>query len=419
VGQTIGAGIFALTGIALAQTGPSLFLAFIAASIPVAISMVVLAMLASAHPISGGTYFYGSRFFSPVLSFAGVSAYILGALLGMFPLYALTGAGFLKAVFPSLPKLPVAICLLLTFYVMNLLGVKIAMLAQVAMVGVLLCALFMFIGVGIPQVSVDNIVPLFPKGIAGFAMASSLLTFTLLGANAAVELGDEIVEPRRNIPLSFLISIPLVVTVYVLVGIVAAGAAKWDSLGNGSLEVIAKHILGGAPDLFFVLGGGFLAVVTTLNATFLWGTRSLIIVTEDGYLPKRLAAVNKRLGTPHSFLTIVFAFAALSLCLIGERIEIFAIFASLGGIIIFLPVMGAALKLSSSHPEVYLRSALKLRGAFYFLAPAVGIILCLIVVAVLLIDLLSHTDGLVFLIIFICWLMAGVLYASFKKKQLL
>ena len=57
IGQSIGAGIFALTGLGLARTGPSLPLAFLAAAVPVGLSMAVLAMLGSGHPILGGTYF--------------------------------------------------------------------------------------------------------------------------------------------------------------------------------------------------------------------------------------------------------------------------------------------------------------------------------------------------------------------------
>lgn len=203
VGQSIGAGIFALTGIALAATGASLFLAFLAAAVPVALAMAVLAMLASAEPISGGTYFYGSRFFSPVASFTGVWAYILGAVLGMFPLYALTGATFLKAVIPALPKIPVA--------------------------ALLLAALFVFVVAGLPRVSLQNFSPMFAGGSGGFLVASAILTFTILGANAAVELGDEIIDPRKNIPRSFLISIPIVMIFYVVIAVVAAGVAPWNS----------------------------------------------------------------------------------------------------------------------------------------------------------------------------------------------
>ena len=417
VGQSIGAGIFALTGIALALTGPSLPLAFLAAAVPVAMAMAVLAMLASAQPISGGTYYYGSRFFSPVASFTGVWAYILGAVLGMFPLYALTGATFLQAVLPSLPRLPVALALLAVFYLTNLLGARIAIWVQAIMVVLLLAALGLFSGLGLPQVRIEHFSPLFTGGLGGFAVAASILTFTILGANAAVELGDEIVEPRRNIPLSFLISIPLVTLVYVIIAVVAAGVAPWVGRQEDSLAAVAAGFMSGPAFVYFVLGGGFLAVVTTLNATYLWGTKSLVVISEDGLFPRALARISPRLGTPHWFLTIIFLVSSAALILAGERVETFATFASLGGIIIFIPVMGAALRLRRLSPEVYGRTAFPLHGVWYYLAPAVGLLLCLVVIVILLVDLSSHPGGFLFLGVFAIWVGAGALYAALRLRR--
>jgi APA family basic amino acid/polyamine antiporter len=417
VGQSIGAGIFALTGIALAMTGPSLPLAFLAAAVPVGLAMAVLAMLASAVPISGGTYYYGSRFFSPVASFTGVWAYVLGAVLGMFPLYALTGATFLQAVMPGLPKVPMALLLLLVFYLTNLFGARIAIWVQAVMVALLLAALALFSGLGLPAVRMDNFRPLFAGGFGGFVLASSILTFTLLGANAAVELGDEIIEPRRNVPLSFLISIPLVTVLYVIVGVVAAGVAPWSSWQESSLAAVAGRFMHGPAFVYFVLGGGFLAVVTTLNATYLWGTKSLILITEDGLFPRALARVSPRLGTPHWLLTVIFLISSVALVLVGERVETFAVFASLGGIIIFVPVMGSALGIRRSHPELYRKTALPLRGALYYLAPSVGLLLCLVVIVILLVDLSSHRGGSLFFAIFVAWVAAGALYATLRLRR--
>jgi len=121
-------------------------------------------------------------------------------------------------------------------------------------------------------VSAQNLSPLFPGGAGGFAVASAMLTFTILGANAAVELGDEIQQPRRNIPLSFIISIPIVVAIYVAIGVVTAGIAPWSGGRALSLAEMSDSFMARIPFLFFLLGGGFLAVVTTLNATCLWGT---------------------------------------------------------------------------------------------------------------------------------------------------
>ena len=417
VGQSIGAGIFALTGIALAATGPSLFLAFLAAAVPVALAMVVLAMLATAEPISGGTYYYGSRFFSPVASFTGVWAYILGAVLGMFPLYALTGATFLKAVIPTLPKIPVALVLLAIFFLTNLFGAKIAVWVQAVLVAILLLALFVFAAAGLPETSLHNFSPLFAGGSGGFLVASAILTFTILGANAAVELGDEIIDPRKNIPRSFLISIPVVTLIYVVIGIVAAGVAPWNSWKDSSLSTVAAAFLRGPLFVFFIVGGGFLAVVTTLNSTYLWGTKSLIVITEDGLFPKALARINRRFGTPHWFLIIIFLISTAALIVAGERVETFAVLASLGGIIIFIPVMGAALRLRKHHPDLYARSSIRLKGLFYFFAPAMGLLLCLLVIAILLIDLSRHRAGFVFLAIFIIWVIAGAMYSGLRLRR--
>ncbi|HSV91476.1 MAG TPA: APC family permease [Desulfobacterales bacterium] len=418
VGQSIGAGIFALTGLALSYTGPSLPLAFVAAGVLVSLAMAVLAMVSSGHPVSGGTYFYGSRFFSPVAAFTGVWAYVLGAVLGMFPLFALTGARFLQWVFPALPLMPTALALLVFFYLTNLFGVKLAMWVQAVMVGVLFVALFVFLGAGLPRVDLLSFQPLFTGGVGGFAVASAILTFTVLGANAAVELGDEIVAPERTIPRSFLVSIPVVTAIYVAIAVVVAGAGPWTGKADEALTGIAATFLSRPLFLFFIFGGGFLAVVTTLNATYLWGTRSLLLIAEDGLLPRGLAAVNRRFGTPHWLLTAIAALSCVSLYVAGDSVETFAIFASLGGIIIFIPVMIAALRLRRHFPDVYQRSTVRLRGAMYWIAPIGGLVLCLLVVAILVVDLLSRERAVLYLGVFIGWLVLGAAWAWLRRRHL-
>lgn len=418
VGQSIGAGIFALTGLAFSYTGASLFLAFLAASVPVVISMTVLAMLGSAYPISGGTYVYGSRFFSKGAAFLGIWGYLFGALLGMFPLYAITGAKFLIIIFPSLPLIPTAFVLLLIFYITNLFGVKIVMWVQVILVGTMLCALAVFITEGASGIDPGNFTSLFPGKLSGFLTASALLTFTLLGANSAVELGDEIKNPGRNIPLSFLISLPLVIIIYILIAIVITGNIPFSELNDSSLSGLASGFIGGFPFYFFILGGGFLAVSTTLNATYLWGTKSLIVISEDGYFPEKLARVNKRFGTPHFLLTFIFLISTVSLFIGGTRIETFAVFASIGGILIFFPVMGAALRLRSKAPEIYQKATFKLKGIWYYISPITGIVLSIVIILILLVDLASQDEGFIFLGVFLMWMISGSWYIYFKSKNL-
>lgn len=58
--------------------------------------------------------------------------------------------------------------------------------------------------------------------------------------------------------------------------------------------------------LFFVIGGAWFALLTTLNGTLSWTTRSLQRAAMDGWLPEACAKENKG-GTPVILLLFFFA----------------------------------------------------------------------------------------------------------------
>ena len=157
----------------------------------------------------------------PVGAFVGVWGYLATSLLGAFPLYAIGAAHYLQAVV-DVPTIPSALGLLTLLYIVNLLGISFAAILQGLMVVLLLIALVVFVIMGFPAIEMANFTPYFPGGAGGFAMAASILTFTLVGANAIIELVVEIKNPVKTISLSFLISFPLVLALYLLVAIVAA-----------------------------------------------------------------------------------------------------------------------------------------------------------------------------------------------------
>ena len=415
IGQTIGAGIFVLTGMGIEFTGPSVTLAFVAAAVPIAFLLLIVAMLGSALPTTAGTYMYASRLFSPLGAFVGLWGYLAASLLGAFPLYAISAAHYLQAVV-DVPTIPTAVGLLTLLYIVNLLGISFAAVIQGLMVLLLMIALAVFVVLGVPHVDIANFTPFFPNGVGGFAMAASILTFTLVGANAIIELGGEIKKPGKTIPLAMLISFPLVLVFYISVAIIAAGSLPWTATAGQPLTVVAQSFMGQGTFNFFVFAGGLLAIVTTLNASLMWGTRSLLGVGADGLLPKGLTAVNKRFGTPHWFLTLIYLSSAAAIILLGEEhVALFAVLASIGGIIIFIPLLGAAFNLPKMAPEAYQNSPFKLSGIWLHLAVGVGLFLSLLILVILLIDLLSYTAGLVYGIFFALWLIAGAVLFVCKK----
>lgn len=421
VGTTVGAGVFVLTGMALEMGGPLLPFAYILAAVPIVFVMLTLAMLGSAVPTVGGTYRYPSRLFSPMWAFIGVWVYALGMVFGAFPLYALRGSEYLLEVFPYFQALDpstldvwtrsIAVLWLTAFFIANLFGIAIAATVQGLMVLVMLGALLYFGFSGLPMVSLENMQPLLPGGITGFLSAAALLTFALLGANSVIELGGEIRNPGRNIPRSLFISIPLVVSVYFLIGLVVAGALPWRESAGELLTVPARAFLGPAGKGFFILAGAVLAITTTLNATFMWATKSLMIVAHDSIIPTGLARTN-RFGTPHRFLTIIWALGVLAIVARAPA-GTFEIFASVGGLIIFIPVMISALLLRKKLPARYENAPFKLRGPLLWTCPIVGILLSLMTMGML----LSRLD-LWPALLFVAWLLVGVLFYLLRKRAL-
>lgn len=418
-GMTIGAGIFVLTGIATGYTGPAVPLAYLLSVIPVIFLMMSLAMLGSALPTTGGNYKYASRLFSPRWAFIGVWGYMGGTLVGAFPLWALSGAQYLQALW-DVPATPAAVVILTVLFLVNLFGISMAAALQAFFVILLLSSLLFFGFSGLGHVETVNFTPLFPAGAYGFMLATCILTFTHLGANAVVELGGEIKTPGKTIPRAFMISIPLVTALYILVAITAAGVIPWTESAGQPLAVAAASFMNPVGFHFFILAGGLLAIITTLNAGFMWGTKSLLVMASDGVFPASLAQINQRFRTPQRFLLFIYLISTTAVIIFGESyLESFAALGSIGGIIVFVPILGAALRLPTRAPRAYAEAYFKLKGIWLPFAVIIGGILAVMVIAMLLVDLWAMPDGGFFSYLFLAWLGVGLIYYEWRRKVLL
>jgi APA family basic amino acid/polyamine antiporter len=412
VGTTVGAGIFSLTALAATRTGPSVPLAFAAAAVPIVFIMMTVGMLGSALPTVGGTYRYPSRLFSPLWATVGVWCYAIGLVFGALPLYATECVHYLQAVWPALPFKPTAIGLLTLFFLVNLIGIEIAASAQAVMVAVLIAALVAFGGIGLKSVTAANFVPPLPGGLGGFVLAACILTFALQGSNSVIELGAEIKRPARDIPLSLLISIPLVTVLYILVAVAAIGNIDyhaWIAMPNANLTQPARAFLSSGWFLFFLFGGAIFAFTTTLNGTFMWATKSLMVVARDGIIPPALARTG-RFGTPVAFLAILWAGSVIAV-LANAGIKTFASYATIGGMIIFIPSMISAWLLPQKAPAVYNRPGFRLRGKMLYVAPGIGIITSALLIVILLADLK------IWAVPFLVWFGLGFAFYYLRKRS--
>ncbi|UCD78399.1 MAG: amino acid permease [Desulfobacterales bacterium] len=415
VGFMVGGGVFVFTGIVYKIAGPALPIAYALAVIPVLISMMPLAMLGSALPTTGANYRYPSRMVSPGLAFVGVWVYAWASFFGQIPLYALGCAGYARALVPSVPPTLLAIGLVTFFYIVNLLGVKPAARIQGVLVLILISALVYYAYCGTAVINPANFDRIMQKGPSNLLLGTALLTFTYFGANGIIELGDEIVNPSRVIPRAFFIAMPMVMLLYLAVAIATVGAVS-----PGVLQIAAEPLIQAARDLtgkagfvFFTLGGAVLALVTTLNALFIIGTKSLLMIARDKLLPERLGQLNQRFGTPHVFLTLAWLLSVLGI-VSGFSLATLASYAALGGMLIFLPVMVASIRLPRRYPEAYAKSGFKLKGFWLWFCPIVGILLMVFFSIIILLDLKSAWK----IGWFMTFIASGVIYYQRRKRYL-
>ncbi len=371
-----------------------------------------MASLAAALPTAGGNYRYPADLISPRVAFLGVWIYAFGAFFGFFPLYALTCVDYLQGWLPGLPELPTAAAILTLFWAINLVGLRVAAVAEAMLVTVLLVALSYFVFAGLPHVEPANLQLEPPGGLAGLAAGASLLSFAYLGSNALIEMGHEIRRPERTIPLAMGACLLLVLPLYAGVGLVAVGAAPWQSVADEDLADVAARFLSRPGLAFFVLGGALTALATTLNATFTWGTKSLQVLCRDGLLPASWGEDHPRFGTPARLLTGLWLLSLLGLLLPVERATLNA-WATLGGLTVLLPVLASAAVLPKKRPEAWAKSRLRLPRWLVWTGPIVGGLVCLGAMATVLIELLEGGEALAFAL----WIVAGVGWLWWRRGR--
>jgi basic amino acid/polyamine antiporter, APA family len=415
IGTTIGGGIFVFTGIVLKMTGPAITLAYALAVLPVFITMLPLAMLGSALPVTGGNYHYPSRMVSPGLTFTGIWVYVLASFFGQIPLYSIACGRYMRVFFPELDVTLFAVGLVSFFFIINVLGVKPAAQVQGVMVLVLIAALAYYAVRGTAVLRPENFHGFFSCGTGNFLLGVALLTFTYLGSNAIIELGDEIKDPGRTIPRAFFINFPVVALLYLGVAFATVGAVQWQSLSGTDEPLLeaARSFMGNGGVYFFVAGGAVLALTTTLNGLFIIATKSILVVVQDGVLPAWLGTVNRRFGTAHVLFFIIWIISIAGI-LTGFSLETFASYSALGGMIIFCPVLIAAMRLPKLFPERYAAAAFRLKGAWLWICPVTGLVMVLFFGTVILADMKSPVR----IGFFLLFILSGAVYYLLRKRYL-
>lgn len=335
VGAMIGAGIFVLTGLAAGVAGPALILVFAFNGLVTALTAMAYAELGSCFPEAGGGYLWVKEalpqpngFLSGWISWFAhaVACSLYAVAFGAFTVDLLSIAGVdlsrlfhsVTSEFPHLlaTKLVAAIITMLFVWI-NFRGAKETGQAESVVTIVKIVVIALFIGFGVyamfagntPEPWQSQFNGFFQKGALGIIMAMGLTFIAFEGYEIIAQCGEEVKNPKRNIPRSIFLSLLIVVPIYILVAFVALGAVapesgepSWQYLGQrGELAMIeaAEHFMMGKIGRIIFLLGGLFSTMSALNATIYSSSRVSFAMGRDHNLPGIFARIHPKKRTPH------------------------------------------------------------------------------------------------------------------------
>jgi APA family basic amino acid/polyamine antiporter len=376
VGFVMSASMFVLPGGLAALAGPGVFLAFLIAAVPAVFSCIVAAQVAGFFPVDGASYVAISRMVSPRAGFLCMWFLITGAAIGM----ALLGVGagnYLQTLAPELDVKFTAVVLIVVLCAMNLYSTRVAVSTQELMVILFVAAIGLFCFTGIFRVDPDNLDPLLPNGFQGVLAAAVPAFFAYVGFMVIVDIGGEVREPSRNIPLALGISFIIVLGLYTVFSIALVGVLPWNELAQMSapVSIAAARILPSWAVTFITLST-VLAAASTINGILMAYSRDVQAMALQGMLPRVLAITTfterKKLSRktqqevlPRGAITFMGLLAVL-MVILGGGITVYATFVVIGALLVQAFLALSVWRVPTREPERYKAAEFKLskRGLY-------------------------------------------------------
>jgi amino acid transporter/nucleotide-binding universal stress UspA family protein len=337
LGTMIAAGIFSLSGQAVAEIGSSAVIAFIIAAIVAGLTAASYSEFASIYSENGGGYLFSSRTFEHDTLIYTVGAMLFLGYTGTTAFYLATmDEWVVRFLLPeSLHWLPHGTAGVLTAVllgVLNARGTEESGTFQLFVTGAKVAVLLAFIGGAFafrgPSTAIGNFSGQFSTDAVGILTIAALAFITFFGFSAIAASAGEIIEPRRTVPLAIGASILTVTILYALVIVSMVNSPVPAEIiaeeGETAMGRVAAGFLGSFGRSLIVAGAIF-SMVSASNASILAASGIGSLMGRQGHAPRQFSRIHRTYSTP--FWSVVTATTVIT-----SLIVIFiAIFPSEGG----------------------------------------------------------------------------------------
>ena len=308
-------GIFVLPGLAVGITGSSVWLAFLVAALCILPAVLSKSELGTAMPKSGGTYVYIERAFGPLFgTIAGIGLWLSLLLKSAFSLVGLSAYLYVVVNIDEAYTKAIALLALLLIFLLNVFGLKKVEKTQLFIVSVSIISLIVIIILGFNSFDTKLTEPVFSDGTNGFIAGVAFLYISYAGVTKIAAIAGEIKNPAKNLPLTMIISLFLITTIYCMVALALVGNVEASILATDIKPIHTLfQTIGG--DTFGLIAGvvGVLTLMSMANSGVLASSRFPFAMSKDGLLPSYLAGINSRFMTPASAILTTSILIALAI----------------------------------------------------------------------------------------------------------
>jgi basic amino acid/polyamine antiporter, APA family len=368
IGATIGTGIFIVLTEAVPVGGPAVILSFVFAGVVAGLTAICYAELASAVPVSGSSYSYAYATLGE-----GVAVIVAACLLLEYGVasaaVAVGWSQYLNEVFDnvfgftipdSLSNAPEqdgvfnmpAVILIVMCTLLLIRGVSESAKVNSVMVIIKISVLLFFIVVGLQGWSSDNFSDFTPFGFDGISSAAGIIFFSYIGLDAVSTAGEEVKNPRRNLPLAIIFALITVTSIYIAVAVVAVAAQPLDAFEGqeAGLAAILETVTGETWPATVLAAGAVISIFSVTLVSIYGQTRILFAMGRDGMIPSFFHKLNPRTLTPVQ--TTIFVAVIVSLLAGLLPINFLAEMTSIGTLVAFLVVSVGVMVLRRTAPDL-------------------------------------------------------------------
>ncbi len=293
----LGAGVFFVWSTAWDKAHSHIFIALALAALVASLNAASVYQLASNVSRPGGVYSYARVYLPKDFSFIAGFSFVFGKIASIAAIAIIIETYLL----PGYPGWPAAVAAILLMTALNLLGInRTAQMAAVLAIITISFIVFTIVtglnhGLSGRSFSTDM---LLPTGDLSTLSAASIIFFAFAGYARVATLGDEVKDPKKNIPKAIAISLSAVLVIYLLITVVFIGIlqpsneAVPSAVFEAMVSITATWFPAWLIDLVVV--GASLGSILALLAGV---SRTAATMAEDKELPAVFAKRN-RFGAP-------------------------------------------------------------------------------------------------------------------------